>query len=225
MEIIGSGALTAGTHWAIDANTVETADASGILSFEMPNDSINITTASQRRAVTVDEGTPVYQTTSEIYTLDGTLAGTNYKTVSGATTAFVPNGTKTIAAGSDDVAVTTGSIEITNLTAGGTGVTYTVATFATGVETSSGKTYAKVNATDVTGTITLSGNETADSTDTTLTLGTMFTDVTVTGTSAESSDVSVEGNVVTVKDGATGIDATINFTLIVEETDITLSLA
>ena len=225
VEIIGDGALTAGTHWAIDANTVETADASGILSFEMPNDSINITTASQRRAVTVDEGTPVYQTTSETYTLDGTLAGTNYKTVSGATTAFVPNGTTTIAAGSDDVAVTTGYIEIKNLTAGGTGVTYTAATFATGVETSGSKIYAKVNATNVTGTITLGGSESANSADTTLTLGTMFTDVTVTGTSAESGDVSVEGNVVTVKDGATSIDATINFTLIVEETDITLSLA
>ena len=224
VEIIGTGTLTAGTHWAIDANTVETADASGILSFEMPNDSVSITTASQRRAVTVDRGAPVYQTTSETYTLDGTLAGTNYKTVSGATTAFVPNGTTTISAGSDDVEVTTGYIEITNLTAGGTGVTYSAATFATGVETSSGKTYAKVNATDVTGTITLGGNETSDSTDTTLTLDTMFTGVTVTGTSADSGDVSVEGNVVTVKDGATSIDATINFTLVIEETNITLSL-
>ena len=104
-------------------------------------------------------------------------------------------------------------------------MTYTAATFATGVETSGSKIYAKVNATDVTGTITLGGSESANSADTTLTLGTMFTDVTVTGTSAESGDVSVEGNVVTVKDGATSIDATINFTLIVEETDITLSLA
>ena len=52
----------------------------------------------------------------------------------------------------------------------------------------------------------------------------MFTGVTVTGTSADSGDVSVEGNVVTVKDGATSIDATINFTLVIEETNITLSL-
>ena len=140
--------------------------------------------------------------------------GTHYKQVVGDVTTFVE---KSIAyTANADATLTAGyvQVDVSGISAGGSGATYSGVTLA-GTEENSGTHYAKVNATNVTGSITLSGDETSGSGDTTYTLSGPIGTVTASGTSAESEDVTVEGKVITIKDNATSVDATITFTITV----------
>ena len=78
-----------------------------------------------------------------------------------------------------------------------------------------------MNATNVNGSITLSGDKTSGSGNTTYTLSGPIGTVTASGTSAESKDVTVEGKVITIKDNATSVDATITFSITVGTEKVT----